>query len=205
MTKRLGLLASILAVALIGGTSLVYSQPFVVPPSSVTIANPGGTAAAQVTATAGGALQVECVGGTCGGGAITANQGTPNTTANRWPVQITDGTDLALVTAAGAVVVDGSGVTQPVSVPVPLTSVVTGQQAVTAVATVLPTNAGRVVCVRVRESGTQNVFYGPSGVTTATGQELIPGEGICRPVDNSNRFFVIAAGAGSTVAFDVYN
>lgn len=31
------------------------------------------------------------------------NQGTPAATANRWPVQITDGTDLALVTAAGEV------------------------------------------------------------------------------------------------------
>jgi hypothetical protein len=36
-------------------------------------------------------------------GTVTANQGTPNSTANRWPVQITDGTDLALVTAAGEV------------------------------------------------------------------------------------------------------
>jgi hypothetical protein len=34
-------------------------------------------------------------------GTVTANQGTPAATANRWPVQITDGTDLALVTAAG--------------------------------------------------------------------------------------------------------
>lgn len=34
-------------------------------------------------------------------GTVTANQGTANSTANRWPVQITDGTDLALVTAAG--------------------------------------------------------------------------------------------------------
>ncbi|HET6373771.1 MAG TPA: hypothetical protein VFG76_10710, partial [Candidatus Polarisedimenticolia bacterium] len=34
-------------------------------------------------------------------GTITANQGMPASTANRWPAQITDGTDLALVTAAG--------------------------------------------------------------------------------------------------------
>lgn len=34
-------------------------------------------------------------------GTVTADQGDPNTTANRWPVQITDGTDLALVTSAG--------------------------------------------------------------------------------------------------------
>ena len=36
-----------------------------------------------------------------GSGTVTANQGTPASTANRWPVQVTDGTDLALVTAAG--------------------------------------------------------------------------------------------------------
>ena len=35
------------------------------------------------------------------GGSSTADQGVPNTTANRWPVQLTDGTDLSLVTAAG--------------------------------------------------------------------------------------------------------
>ena len=49
------------------------------------------------------------------GGLVTANQGTPASTANRWPVQLTDGTDLSLVSAAGALLVDGSGVTQPIS------------------------------------------------------------------------------------------
>lgn len=48
-------------------------------------------------------------------GSITANQGTPNNDANAWPIRITDGTHDALVTAAGAVKVDGSAVTQPVS------------------------------------------------------------------------------------------
>ena len=43
------------------------------------------------------------------------NQGTPNTSANAWPIKITDGTDDALVSAAGRLTVDGSGVTQPVS------------------------------------------------------------------------------------------
>lgn len=36
-----------------------------------------------------------------GGGGGTVDQGTPAATADRWPVQVTDGTDLALVTAAG--------------------------------------------------------------------------------------------------------
>lgn len=50
-----------------------------------------------------------------GGGGGTVDQGSANTSANGWPVKITDGTDVALVTAAGAVQVDGSGVTQPVA------------------------------------------------------------------------------------------
>jgi hypothetical protein len=48
-------------------------------------------------------------------GTVTANQGTPAAAASRWPVQLTDGTNLSSVSAAGALKVDGSAVTQPVS------------------------------------------------------------------------------------------
>jgi hypothetical protein len=48
-------------------------------------------------------------------GTVTANQGTPGTTANRWPIQVTDGTNLATVTVAGALRTDSSATTQPVS------------------------------------------------------------------------------------------
>lgn len=48
-------------------------------------------------------------------GTVTGNQGTPNTAANAWPVQITDGTDTALVSATGALIVDATATTQPVS------------------------------------------------------------------------------------------
>ncbi len=48
-------------------------------------------------------------------GTVTANQGTAAAVAGGWPVKITDGVDTALVTAAGALVVDGSASTQPVS------------------------------------------------------------------------------------------
>ena len=54
-------------------------------------------------------------------GTVTANQGTPGSTANRWPVQLTDGTDLSLVSAAGALLVDASATTQPVSGSVTVT------------------------------------------------------------------------------------
>lgn len=45
----------------------------------------------------------------------TVNQGSPNTLANGWPVKITDGTDLALVSSSGALMVDGTGGTFPIS------------------------------------------------------------------------------------------
>lgn len=86
-----------------------------------------------------------------------------------------------------------------------LTSLVVFQQAVTATAAVLPTNTAKRVCLKVLVAGTQTVFYGPSTVTTANGQELSPGDAACLPIDNSNRIFVIAAGTGSTVAAEVLN
>ena len=89
--------------------------------------------------------------------------------------------------------------------PTGLTTITTGQLAVTATVQQLPANAGKIVCIRVKDGGTQNVYFGPSGVTTATGQELIPSEGVCRPTDNTNRYFVIAGGTGSTIAWEAHN
>lgn len=48
-------------------------------------------------------------------GTVTANQGTPNTASNAWFTKITDGTDTALISSSGAVLIDGSATTQPVS------------------------------------------------------------------------------------------
>jgi hypothetical protein len=76
----------------------------------VDIASPlgAGTEAAAVRVTVAtdstGVLSIDDNGGSLTvDGTVTANQGTPAATANRWPVQVTDGTDLALVTAAGEV------------------------------------------------------------------------------------------------------
>lgn len=66
-----------------------------------------------VNSTAKGELYVKHVDSIPVIGTITANQGTPNSVANSWPVQITDGVDSALV-AAGALLVNNSGVIQPV-------------------------------------------------------------------------------------------
>jgi hypothetical protein len=85
-------------------------------------------------------------------GTLTTNQGTANSAANSWPVEVTDGTNILgtsshpiqvslanTATNSTAVKVDGSGVTQPVSgtfwqttQPVSLTSTtITGSVAVT--------------------------------------------------------------------------
>jgi len=72
---------------------------------SLAVRNDAGTPLAgdgdyiPLTTDSTGALRV--TGGTAG--TVTADQGTPNTTANRWPVQLTDGTDLNTITAAGEV------------------------------------------------------------------------------------------------------
>ncbi len=50
-------------------------------------------------------------------GAVTANQGAPNTDANAWPVRITDGTHDATVTVGGALnVAIASGLSNPLPV-----------------------------------------------------------------------------------------
>ena len=48
-------------------------------------------------------------------GTVTANQGSAAAASGAWPTKLTDGTDTADVTAASALKVDGSAVTQPVS------------------------------------------------------------------------------------------
>ena len=99
-------------------------------------------------------------------------------------------------------------VTSPFSVTstnATLTLITTGQQAVTASAVALPTNTAKEVCISVLVSGTQIVYFGITGVTTSTGQEIIQGGKECRPAANSNTFFVVAGATGSTVAFEVWN
>jgi hypothetical protein len=64
----------------------------------------------RVTLSSDSTGQVAIAGTTTVAGTVTGNQGTPASTANRWPTQITDGTDLALVTAAGSLQVDTTSV-----------------------------------------------------------------------------------------------
>jgi hypothetical protein len=100
--------------------------------------------------------------------------------------------------------------TQPVSIagtvataPGALTTLTTGQQAVTGTAAVLPTVTASRICLRVLIAGTQTVYFGPSGVTTATGQELSPGDTWCGTLSNLNSIYVIASTTGSTIGYEV--
>jgi hypothetical protein len=105
---------------------------------------------------------------------------------------------------------DGSGVTQPVSLatapttptqPSGFGSGVTNQQAVTASAVALPSNAVHGVCVKALSANTIPVYVGFSGVTTSTGYQLNAGDSVCGQLSNTNLIFVIATTTGASVAF----
>jgi hypothetical protein len=79
----------------------------------------GGNTAAVSAASAlkvdGSAVTQPVSGTVTATGTVTGNQGTANTIANAWPVKVTDGTNTGAVTAGGALKVDASATTQPVS------------------------------------------------------------------------------------------
>ena len=86
-----------------------------------------------------------------------------------------------------------------------ITSIVTGQQSATMAATALAANAGKRICLKTLAAATQTIYFGPSGVTITTGQELAAADAWCSPIDNSNRIFIVSAATGSVVSYDVTN
>lgn len=82
----------------------------------------------------------------------------------------------------------------------------TAQQAVTASAAALGTNTSKSVCIKVLAAGTQDpIYFGVSGVTTATGMELSVRDSWCGAISNTNQIFVIAAGTGTSVSYEWTN
>ena len=130
-------------------------------------------------------------------GTTTAAQGTPAATASRWPVQLTDGTDLAQVSAGGAVLVDGSGATQPVSGSVTVTQatgtnlhvVVDTAPTTTVTGTVAATQSGTWNITNV--SGTVSL---PTGAATAANQTTL-GSQTTKLNDGTDTALISAAGA----------
>ena len=78
----------------------------------------------------------------------------------------------------------------------------TGQFTVaTGAATALPANACREVTVRALIANTDPVYIGASGVTTADGHELNPGDAQTLKVNNTNLVFLIAGVASQKVSY----
>jgi hypothetical protein len=85
----------------------------------------------------------------------------------------------------------------------------TGQQAVTNAAVALPSLIGSAgetlaeglqITLRNLKASTASLFYGPAGVTTATGNELAPGEAITFILNDLALIFVIAAASSTATA-----
>jgi hypothetical protein len=132
--------------------------------------------------------------------------------------KVTDGTNTAAVKAASTapaatdpaivVAVSPNTPTLPVSgtgnfntQPAGFSSALAGQQAVTATATALPSNSVHGFCISALSTNTISVFVGPSGVTTGTGYELVPGESVCPQLSNTNTVFVIASTTGASISW----
>ena len=86
----------------------------------------------------------------------------------------------------------------------------TGQQAVTTSAVALPSVSagagdGIEVILSALKANAASVFYGPAGVTDATGAELPPGASVKFRISNLDLIFVIAAATGNSVSWAVTN
>ena len=132
-------------------------------------------------------------------GTVTASQATP-ANLNATIVQPTAANLNATIvqpTAANLnATVTGTVNTQPAG----FASVVAFQQAVTASAVVLATNAVHGFCVKALAANSITVYVGPSGVSTATGYPLAAGDSICYQASNTNLAFIIASSTGASVA-----
>lgn len=81
-------------------------------------------------------------------------------------------------------------------------SVISGQQAITGSAVALPSNAlMNGFLLESLSTNSISIFWGPTGITTSTGVELLPGGSIFIPVSNTNAVYVVASTTGTTVTF----
>lgn len=106
-------------------------------------------------------------------GTTTSNQGTPNVASSAWPTKLVDaaGANVAAVSAAGAVKVDGSGATQPVSgsVTVSGTATVTqGAANTTANAWPIKITDGTNAAALIANASTGNAVSVSSGFITSS-------------------------------------
>lgn len=140
-----------------------------------------------------------------GGSAVTLGS---KTSANSIPVVVASDQGAIAVSQSGTwtvqpgntanttpwLVVEGGG-----------TLAATNQQAVTASAVALASQAAKGVCVQALLANQIDVFVGASGVTTSTGYPLTPGSSWCGNLSNVNQVFVIASTTGASVAWTAQN
>jgi hypothetical protein len=167
-----------------GGTSSVDETPFT--EGTTTFAPAGGYYKSTYTALTSGQL---------GAVALTANRAFHTTPYSSGGTELFTSGNAAYVQfpAAQSVSVAGNS------------AVLSGQQSVTASAVALATNTAKTVCVKALAGNTINVYLGASGVTTATGMELAPGNAYCVPATNTNLFYVIAGTTGASVSWVASN
>jgi hypothetical protein len=105
-------------------------------------------------------------------------------------------------TSPGAVLVPGVNafITNNIPAPAGATAFTSEQQAVTASAVNLGSNAAKSVCVHALIGNSINIYAGATGVTTSTGMEIPPGQGFCWTVSNTNLIYVIASTTGASVS-----
>lgn len=139
-----------------------------------------------------------CV-GTAGVPCIVAGPDASGAVPTQSPVQVAgfDGTDIRTIRT------DATGDAQVAVVG--NAAVLSGQQAVTGAAVALATHTIKNVCIKALLANTINVYVGPTGITTATGMELAPGDAVCLPVLNTNLLFVIASTVGNSVSWVATN
>lgn len=102
------------------------------------------------------------------------------------------------VDSSGVVQTSGSGGGGVVLPAAPLT----GQVTVGTSAVQLPSNAlTEGVIVRALSTNSVSIYIGPSGVTTSTGHELLPGESTSVAVSNTNAIYAISGTASQGLCF----
>jgi hypothetical protein len=156
----------------------------------------GGTSSNSITSPVDGSGYVEidcktgCAGGNANGQAAMANSAPVVIASNQSAVPVTGTFYQATQPVSGTV---------GLSVP---TSILAGQQAVTATAAALASNAlTRGLCVEALSTNSISVFVGASGVTTSTGIELPAGASYCPALSNSNELYVVASTTGASVTW----
>lgn len=158
-----------------GQTTMAASSPVVIASNQTSI---------PVT-DSGGSLTVD--------GTVTSNQGTPNTSANCWPVRLSDGTDNALISINGDVqtadISNNGGSNGAITV---------GTSAL--LANVSGTNLTNRKYMNILNNGTVTIYWGTANtVTTANGMPIVKNQALTVAVGPNTNIYLISGTVGQNV------